>query len=85
MSAYCNSVSHSGFPRYPFFSRYAEEVVCCCRIRLVHEILITRHSIGDSSWLSSEIAHLAASRIEFRRNTLRTWEDAVLAKHRYLQ
>jgi hypothetical protein len=66
-------------------SRYAEEVVCCCRIRLVHEILITRHSIGDSSWLSSEIAHLAASRIEFRRNTLRTWEDAVLAKHRYLQ
>ena len=80
MPVCCNPVSDSRILRYILFSRYAEEIVCCCRIRLVHDVLFTRHSIEPLQYLSSEIAHLAESRIKFRRNTLRTWEDVVLAK-----
>ena len=38
-----NLVSNSRFLRYLLFSRYAEETVRCCRIRLIHEILLTRN------------------------------------------
>jgi len=41
-------VSDSRFLRYFLLSRFAEGIVRCWRIRLVHEILFTRHSIaGD--------------------------------------
>jgi thioredoxin 2 len=46
---YCNLVSDSRFLRYLLFSRYPEEIVRCCRIRLAREILFRRHSIKDSA------------------------------------
>ena len=47
VSAYCNPVSDLRFLRHLVFSRNAVEIVRRCRIRLVHEILFTRHWLED--------------------------------------